>query len=244
MYIRRKVYSAIEDENGEIRYFSTNEIVSEEEYLENLYSEFYLDDDDMERIFSEKDYDKGLSKGAKIAIGAGSAAAAATALHFGGRYAAKKAAKGWELNAAERGLAKVNQGEKWLWGKTGGKAVAAYDTKKAVKATGFASTPAEQISIFMKEGKFDAARKLAKAEYEGKQVDTALKRIDSAEKKFKDAQERAEAQRLKRQQKVNEKTVAEGEKNRSKAKGGNKEAMEGVTRSGRSKTDVKDWRAK
>ena len=52
MYIRRKVYSAFEDENGEIRYFSTNEIVNEEEYLEMLYSEDYLDDDDMERLFS------------------------------------------------------------------------------------------------------------------------------------------------------------------------------------------------
>ena len=130
MYIRRKVYSVFEDENGEIRYFSTNEIMSEEEYLENLYSEDYLDDDDMERLFAEKDYDKGLSKGAKIAIGAGSAAAAATALHFGGAAAAKKASKGFEMNMAERGLAKVNQGEKWLWNKTGAKVVAKAGAKK------------------------------------------------------------------------------------------------------------------
>ena len=53
MYIRRKVYSAVEDENGEIRYFSTNEIVNEEDYLEMLYSEDYLDDDDMERLYSD-----------------------------------------------------------------------------------------------------------------------------------------------------------------------------------------------
>jgi hypothetical protein len=53
MYIRRKVYSVFEDENGELRYFSTNEIVSEEDYLERLYSEDYLDDDDMERLFSD-----------------------------------------------------------------------------------------------------------------------------------------------------------------------------------------------
>ena len=75
MYIRRKVYSAIEDENGEIRYFSTNEIVNEEDYLEMLYSEDYLDDEDIERMFSDKK--DGMSTGAKVALGAAGTAVAA-----------------------------------------------------------------------------------------------------------------------------------------------------------------------
>lgn len=36
MYIRRKVYSVALDENGEERYFSTNEIVNEEDYLQEM----------------------------------------------------------------------------------------------------------------------------------------------------------------------------------------------------------------
>ena len=40
MYIRRKVFSTVIDENGEERYFSTNEIINEEDYLnEVMYSE-------------------------------------------------------------------------------------------------------------------------------------------------------------------------------------------------------------
>lgn len=39
MYIRRKVYSVAVDENGEEKLFSTTEIMSEESYLEKLYSE-------------------------------------------------------------------------------------------------------------------------------------------------------------------------------------------------------------
>ena len=39
MYIRRKVFSIALDENGEERYFSTNEIINEEDYLsEVMYS--------------------------------------------------------------------------------------------------------------------------------------------------------------------------------------------------------------
>ena len=119
MYIRRKVYSAIEDENGEIRYFSTNEIVNEEDYLEMLYSDAFLDDEDMERLFSDSDK-KGLSAGAKAAIAAGTTAAAATALHFGAKGAAKKVAKGFEANAIERGLAKLHGVEESAAGKVKG----------------------------------------------------------------------------------------------------------------------------
>ena len=39
MYIRRKAYSVVIDENGEEKLFSTTEIMSEESYLEKLYSE-------------------------------------------------------------------------------------------------------------------------------------------------------------------------------------------------------------
>ena len=105
MYIRRKVYSAVEDENGEIRYFSTNEVINEEEYLEMLYSEAFLDDDDMEKLFSENSERK-LSPAAKAGIAAGTTAAGALALHFGGKAAANKVARGFETNALERGLAK------------------------------------------------------------------------------------------------------------------------------------------
>lgn len=39
MYIRRKVFSTYIDENGEEKLFSTTEIMSEESYLEKLYSD-------------------------------------------------------------------------------------------------------------------------------------------------------------------------------------------------------------
>lgn len=43
MYIRRKVFSTYIDENGEEKLFSTTEIMSEESYLEKLYSENELE---------------------------------------------------------------------------------------------------------------------------------------------------------------------------------------------------------
>ena len=36
MYIRRKVFSTVIDENGEEKYFSTNEIINEEDYLDEV----------------------------------------------------------------------------------------------------------------------------------------------------------------------------------------------------------------
>lgn len=36
MYIRRKVFSVALDENGEERYFSTNEIINEDDYLDEV----------------------------------------------------------------------------------------------------------------------------------------------------------------------------------------------------------------
>ncbi len=62
MEIRRKVFSLLQDENGEERYYSTNEF------------EISYDEETGEKMFSEKE-DKGMSTGAKIAIGAGGTAA-------------------------------------------------------------------------------------------------------------------------------------------------------------------------
>lgn len=55
MYIRRKVFSLLHDENGEERYFSTTDIVLEDEE-ERLFS--LVDDEDLEqREFARKDYE-------------------------------------------------------------------------------------------------------------------------------------------------------------------------------------------
>ena len=53
MYIRRKVFSLLQDENGEERYFSTREILLENEE-ERLFS--ILDEEDLEqREFGNKE---------------------------------------------------------------------------------------------------------------------------------------------------------------------------------------------
>jgi hypothetical protein len=71
MEIRRRVFSLLEDENGEERYYSTTEF------------ELEFDEETGEKLFSEKDEKKGMSKGAKIALGAtGSAIAAVGALEL------------------------------------------------------------------------------------------------------------------------------------------------------------------
>ena len=87
MYIRRKVFSVALDENGEERYFSTNEIINEEDYLDEvLYSEDeegYLD----EVQYSEEEEPKKKSHlGRNIALGT----AGTAALAGGGIYGAKK----------------------------------------------------------------------------------------------------------------------------------------------------------
>lgn len=52
MYIRRKVFSVALDEYGEERLFSTNEIINEDDYLnEVMYSDYYDDLD--ERMFAQ-----------------------------------------------------------------------------------------------------------------------------------------------------------------------------------------------
>ena len=66
MEIRRKVFSLLEDENGEERYYSTTEF------------EIDFDEESGEKLFSEKEEKekKGMSKGAKVALGATGAVAA------------------------------------------------------------------------------------------------------------------------------------------------------------------------
>ena len=80
MYIRRKVFSLLQDETGEERYYST--------------TDFDLDVE--ERIFAdkeEKEPKKGLSKGAKIGLGVGGGLAATAAGIVGARYAGKQLVK-------------------------------------------------------------------------------------------------------------------------------------------------------
>ena len=79
MYIRRKVFSLLQDETGEERYYST--------------TDFDLDVE--ERVFAEAEEEpkKGLSKGAKIGIGVGGGLAATAAGIIGARYAGKNILK-------------------------------------------------------------------------------------------------------------------------------------------------------
>lgn len=75
MYIRRKVFSLLQDETGEERYFST--------------TDFDLDVD--ERVFAEAEEEepKKLSKGAKIALGTAGALGTTAAGIVGAKYAGK-----------------------------------------------------------------------------------------------------------------------------------------------------------
>ena len=90
MEIRRKVFSLLQDENGEERYYSTNEF------------EMSFDEETGEKLFSEKE-DKGMSKGAKAALGAGGAVAA-TAAGLEGAYLL-----GNKLAKDNRGIDIINQ---------------------------------------------------------------------------------------------------------------------------------------
>lgn len=111
MEIRRKVFSLLEDENGEERYYSTTEF------------EMDYDWETGEKYFSEKKDDdnnkkKGMSKGGKIALGVTGAAAASVAaleganmLKKGVSYAkAKKLAKTSMTELLEK-AGKKNGGE-------------------------------------------------------------------------------------------------------------------------------------
>ena len=98
MEIRRKVFSRLQDENGEERLYSTTE-------FELSYSE------DGEKMFSEKE-DKKMSTGAKVAAGVGGAAVATIgALEIANLLKKKtltskerKLIKDWLAQAKERGM--------------------------------------------------------------------------------------------------------------------------------------------
>lgn len=80
MYIRRKVFSLLQDETGEERYYST--------------TDFDLDVE--EKVFAEKEAEtekKGLSKGAKIALGTAGVLGTTAAGIIGARYAGKNILK-------------------------------------------------------------------------------------------------------------------------------------------------------
>lgn len=76
MYIRRKVFSTVIDENGEERYFSTNEIINEEDYLnEVMYSE--PSNEELVKDLNNRKYKRNNTIGYGVA-GAGLGAAAGT----------------------------------------------------------------------------------------------------------------------------------------------------------------------
>ena len=170
MYIRRKVYSAVEDYDGEIRYFSTNEIISEEDYLEALYSEDYLDDDDMERLFAEKEGDKkkGLSTGAKIAIGAGTAAVAVPA-------ALVAASKGKKAITYKQMLKKARMGDEAI-------------EQAVAKLKG--SEKSKMRRRLQKEAQ--NARKAIAEGYEGKGIGFVESALDKGKAKYSEARKAAD----------------------------------------------------
>lgn len=103
MYIRRKVFSVALDENGEERYFSTNEIINEEDYLDEvMYSDYDEDDYLDEYMYSDEEEGekpkKKLSKGEKAAIYTGAGLTAAG----GGIYGAKKLGRHMQDKAIEK----------------------------------------------------------------------------------------------------------------------------------------------
>jgi len=99
MEIRRKVFSILEDENGEERIYSTSEI------------EMFYDEETGEKMFAEAEDDKkGMSTGAKVGLGAGAAATA-----WGGLTLAsllKKRRLTPEQKKALEGMLKANGGDK------------------------------------------------------------------------------------------------------------------------------------
>ena len=78
MYVRRKVFSVITDENGEERLFSTTEFIDESNYLDEL-------------AFS--DNDNKMSVGKKAALAAAGTLAAAGAGIYGSKLAGKAVIK-------------------------------------------------------------------------------------------------------------------------------------------------------
>lgn len=95
MYIRRKVFSLLQDETGEERYFSTTDFE-----LDNGMEERYYSDDE------DEDERKGLSRGAKVALGTGAATLGA------GIYGGKKLGNRMLKDAMESRRSLVNASSK------------------------------------------------------------------------------------------------------------------------------------
>lgn len=113
MEIRRKVFSLLEDENGEERYYSTTEF------------EMDYDWETGEKYFSEKD-DKGMSTAAKIGVGAGAALGTAGLAYGGGKLMNKAMQKRYDKLAND--AAAIEKLDKSFLGKA---------NKKVAKATGW-----------------------------------------------------------------------------------------------------------
>lgn len=98
MYIRRKVFSVALDESGEERYFSTNEIINEEDYLnEVMYSDYDEDDYLDEYMYSdEEESGKKSHLGRNIALGTAGTAALAGAGIYGAKKIGAKQERLWK----------------------------------------------------------------------------------------------------------------------------------------------------
>lgn len=92
MYVRRKVYSVLQDEMGEERYFSTTDVAYKTEMEERIYSASSEVEYEFERYFSDTEKE-GMSKGQKAAIiGAATLGTAAAAI-YGSKAVGKKIAE-------------------------------------------------------------------------------------------------------------------------------------------------------
>ena len=102
MYIRRKVFSTVIDENGEERYFSTNEIINEEDYLEEVMYSGEPPNEELVKDLNNRKYKRNNTIGYGVA-GAGLGAAAGAAAALRGKNAGMGALKGAAVGAAALG---------------------------------------------------------------------------------------------------------------------------------------------
>ncbi len=106
MYIRRKVFSVVMDEaTGEQKLFSTNEIISEEAYLQKVYAE--AEEEEQEKA-SKKAKAKKIAKEAAIVGGTGAGlAAGGVGAYYGTKALAGMKDGGKVKNAIKSGAGKV-----------------------------------------------------------------------------------------------------------------------------------------
>ena len=147
MFIRRKVYSVVEDENGEQRLFSTTEFVNEGEYIKT-----FSDDKDKE------DKKAKAKKAAKIAGIAGGSAVGAAGTGIGGSYLIGKALK----NAGDKEYMNAKNAEQYAKAlkksKTGlalqapGKAVVDFVKNPVISTKRGVASASEAVSGGVKKG--------------------------------------------------------------------------------------------